>query len=299
METQPFLSPPTQSFTRIDPATTVGAATLKVADLERSLAFYTRLIGLQILRQGPQQASLGAGGRPILHLIETPGARPQPANTTGLYHAAILFPSRRALALKIAQLSAARIPLGQADHLVSEAFYLSDPDENGLELYRDRPRSEWVWRDGRVEMAVDPVDLNGLLAEIDPSDPVLAEPAAPADTRLGHIHLRAADIPLAEQFYHDLLGFDVTAKMPGAIFLAAGGYHHHLGLNTWQSRGGRPPQEPSAGLAEFSLQLPTQAELERLAERAAAAGVPVERTETSARLRDPFQNAIRLTSEQT
>lgn len=296
MDTRQLPHSLTETSTRIDPATRVGAATLKVADLSRSLAFYTSLIGLQILHQEPQRASLGAGGQAILHLIELPTARPQPANTTGLYHAAILFPDRRSLALKIAQLSAAHIPLGQADHLVSEAFYLSDPDENGLELYRDRPRNEWVWRDGQVEMAIDPVDLDSLFAEITPNDPALADPAAPAGTHLGHIHLRATDIPLAEQFYHGLLGFDVTAKMPGAIFLSAGGYHHHLGLNTWQSRGGQPPVEPSAGLVEFSLLLSGPAELERLAGRAAAAGVLVEQAQGSALLRDPFQNSLRLTS---
>ena len=278
----------------LHPAVEVGTVTLKVADLKRSLDYYTQIIGLQPRDQNASSAVLGAGSRPILLLEEVDGALPQPANTTGLYHAAILFPDRRSLARKIAQLVAKRISPGYADHLVSEAFYLSDPDGNGLELYRDRPRSEWAWAGKQVRMASDPIDFDDFFAEIQSENVETASPLAPDGTKLGHVHLRAADIPLAEAFYHGVLGFDVTASMNGALFLSAGGYHHHIGLNTWQSRGGKPPSEPSAGLREFSIWLPERAELERLVKQIQSAGLPVEQGLDSAFVRDPFENGVRL-----
>lgn len=276
-------------------STDVGAVTLKVADLRRSLDFYGQAIGLRVLHQGERSATLGAGVRPIVALQEVPGARPQPPNTTGLYHAAILFPDRQSLAIKIAQLAAAGVSLGQGDHLVSEAFYLSDPDGNGLELYRDRPRSEWEWDGEQVRMATDPVDVEGMFAEIRGRDEALANPAAPDGTKLGHMHLRVADVALAESFYVDTLGLDVTARSAGALFVSAGGYHHHVGLNAWQSRGGRPPVEPSAGLAEFSLVLPDRDDIARVAERVQAAGYAVDGSDGEGPvLLDPFENRIRL-----
>jgi catechol 2,3-dioxygenase len=277
---------------RLHPASDVGTATFKVADLERSIRFYNEFIGLETLARSEQGASLGAGKRAILNLEAVPGARRQPANTTGLYHAAILLPDRHALAVKISQLSALKYPLGYADHLVSEAFYLSDPDGNGLELYRDRPRSEWGWENGAIRMATDPIDFNSFFKEVDGEDPISASARMPAGTKLGHMHLRVADIPAAEQFYHGVLGFDVTAQMPSALFLSAGGYHHHLGMNTWESKGGLPPVEPSAGLREFSLLLPDEAELERLMRQIEMAGVPVTAGVKSFTVLDPFQNKI-------
>ncbi len=278
----------------LHPATGVGPATLKVADLWRSLAFYTEILGLQAFEHDEHVAILGVDQRPILELEFVPGAQPPPPQDTGLYHAAILLPNRRALAVKVAQLDARRYPFGYGDHLVSEAFYLSDPDGNGLELYRDRPRGEWTWVGGHVMMATDPIDFDTFFAEIDGDEDALASPILPAGTRLGHIHLRVADIALAEQFYHGLLGFDVTARLPGALFVSAGGYHHHIGMNTWESRGGRSPVEPAAGLREFSITLPDIVELGRLTGRIEAAGVAVERGAGSATLLDPFQNRIRL-----
>ncbi len=285
---------PGEPVAALHPATDVGTVTLKVADLPRSLAFYNQVIGLQTLEQVDGKAGLGAGKRPIMTLEEVRGARPQPANTTGLYHAAILLPDRHALAVKIAQIAAIRYPFGYGDHLVSEAFYLSDPDGNGLELYRDRPRSEWTWTNNQVKMATDPIDFGSFFAEIEEGEPALANPAMPDGTKLGHMHLRVADIPTAEQFYHGVLGFDVVARLPGALFVSAGGYHHHLGMNTWESCGGKPPVEPSAGLHEFSIVLPDQAELNRLLTQIHAAGVSVERGDDSAVVLDPFQNRVKL-----
>lgn len=278
----------------LHPATEVGTVTLKVADLPRSLAFYTNVIGLRPFQVEAHTAVLGAGQRRILTLEEVAGARPLARNTTGLYHAAILFPDRHALAVKMAQISAIRYPFGYSDHLVSEAFYLSDPDENGLELYRDRPRSEWNWDGQTVRMASDPIDFDSFFAEIKDNDEAIKNPEVPDGTKLGHMHLRVADIPLVEQFYHGVLGFDITAKWPGALFLSAGGYHHHLGTNTWESRNGKPPVEPSAGLREFSIALPNVAELDRLIKQIEAAGVGVERNGESAVVYDPWSNRIEL-----
>jgi catechol 2,3-dioxygenase len=294
METMHTGAQSTAAVTPINPAAEVGTFTLRVADLTRSLAFYAGILGFQALEHGEHMARLGAGSRTILALLEVPGAGRQPTGTTGLYHAAILFPDRRSLAIKVAQLAARRLPFGQADHLVSEAFYLSDPDGNGLELYRDRPRTEWSWADGQVRMATDPIDFDDLFAGIKEDDPALAQIEVPEGTRLGHMHLRVADLDEAERFYHGVLRFDITARWPGALFMSAGGYHHHLGLNTWESRGGRPPAQPSPGLAEFSLVVPDQAELDRLAERVAEAGLVVEGSVGAAYIQDPFENRIKL-----
>ncbi len=283
-----------QVVSSIHPATDVGTVTLKVADLSRSLKFYTQAIGLQIFQQDAHTASLGAGERPILTVQEVPGARPLARNTTGLYHAAILFPDRRSLAVKIAQLARMNYSFGYADHLVSEAFYLDDPDANGLELYRDRPRSEWAWDNGTVRMASDSIDFDSFFAEIKEGDAALDNPAAPAGTKLGHMHLRVGDIAEAERFYHGALGFDVTARWAGALFVSAGGYHHHLGMNTWESRHANPPVEPSAGLREFSIVLPDQAELDRLTRQIEATGIPVERGTVSAVVLDPWHNRVKL-----
>ncbi len=287
---------PTGEPSPIHPDTRIASLALKVADLPRSIHFYTEIIGMTVIHKTDSQALLGAGGQPILRLVEVRDARRQPPNTTGLYHAAILWPDRRSLAVKIAQLIDLQVRFGQSDHLVSEAFYLSDPDGNGLELYRDRPRSEWEWQSDAVRMAVDPIDFDDFFSEIDPSNSASSSPYAPPNTRLGHIHLRVADIALAEGFYHGLLGFDVTASMPDALFLSAGGYHHHLGVNTWESRGGKPPIGPTAGLLEFTIALPFQSELERLVKLLVDSGVPVERQDSFALVHDPFQNLIRLES---
>ncbi len=281
----------------LHPTTHIGAASLRVSDLSRSLDFYTRLVGLQPLVQTADSAVLGAAGRPVLSLSEVKGAPPQPAGTTGLYHVAILFPDRPSLARKIAQIAAINYPLGYADHLVSEAFYLSDPDGNGLELYRDRPRAEWRWEDGQVQMANAPIDFRSFYAEVSPDDPQLADPAVPEGTRVGHMHLRVADLPTAQAFYLEGLGFDLTCRYPGALFVSAGGYHHHLGLNIWESRSGPPAPETSAGLQSFSLVLPDQAELERVCRQVEAFGTPIEQAGEAVFLHDPFHNRIQLVTQ--
>ncbi len=280
--------------TGIDPATEIGWTALTISDLERSLQFYIEVLGFSILERREHNAVLGAGVDPLLILAEQRGALPKPARTTGLYHFAILVPSRRDLARSLRQLTMTRYPLdGYADHLVSEALYLSDPDGNGIEIYRDRPRNEWQWHDGMVQMASDPIDLAGLLTEAErdgqPWD------GLPAGTRIGHIHLQVADIQQAEVFYHSVLGFDVVARWPGALFVSAGGYHHHLGLNTWQSRNAPPPPANAAGLRAFTIVVPTEAAQGQVAERLQAAEVPYTMHAHGMAFRDPWHNAIVLT----
>src|SRR3989440_5179573 len=243
--------------TSIHPDTGIGLVTLRVANLDRSLSFYEGVLGFRSIERTAGKATLGTqDGTPLLELQEVPGASPQPLRSTGLYHVAILLPSRADLGRILLRLAEAGIEIGQADHLVSEALYLSDPDGNGLEIYRDRPRASWRKENGMVKMATDPLDLYSLVEE--GKRDALPWEVLPVGTRIGHIHLRAGDIPQAERFYHTILGFDITARMPSALFLSAGGYHHHIGLNTWQSRGAGPAPETTAGLQTFVIALPNQ-----------------------------------------
>ena len=224
-------------------ATRWDSVRLAVADLGRSLTFYTERLGLTVHEQAPAQARLGAPGAPFLRLDEVPGARPV-RNTTGLFHFAILVPSREALARSLRRLVETRTPMqGSADHLVSEALYLGDPDGNGIEIYRDRPRDTWRWENGEIAMATEPLDLQALHDEAEgPWD------GLPAGTILGHVHLHVARIPPAERFYREVVGLDLTTRFgPTASFLSAGSYHHHLAVNTWAGleaapagRGGGP-----------------------------------------------------------
>ncbi|MHB1295753.1 MAG: VOC family protein [Anaerolineae bacterium] len=283
----------------LHPATKVGSVTIKVADLQRSEEFYVTVIGLRVLERNEGTVLLGAGGRPIVRLEHVPGAPPQPPETTGLYHMAILLPDGHALAVKASQLLSAHRPLGRADHLVSEALYLSDPDGIGIEIYRDRPRENWPQHGGQVEMSSEPLDMTSLLARLRANDPALADPAVPDDTRMGHMHLRVSDLTEGERFYRGVLGFDVTARVPGAVFLAAGGYHHHIALNVWQSQGGHPPAEHVAGMREFSILLPDRGELARVVARIEAAGLAVAHEQDDALVHDPAHNQIRLTAEES
>ena len=276
--------------------TRMGAATLQVADLARSVDFYTRILGLAVIEQGAEAATLGAGGVPLLRLVARAGAKAQPEFSTGLYHLAIRLPSRPDLGRVLLNLARTQYPLsGFGDHLVSEAIYLNDPDGNGLELYRDRPRAEWRYKDGQVQMASDPVDVDGIMAEVpDPQAPLAGMPAG---TDIGHVHLRAGDIPQAEKFYHEVLGFDIVFRMPSALFVSAGGYHHHLGLNTWHSRGAPRPPEDSVGLRDYSILVPGAEARDRIAARLAAAQIGTEREGEALVVDDPFGNRIRIEPE--
>lgn len=278
--------------TAIDPGTAIGWTALTVADLQRSLDFYTGVLGFKQLDRQEHSALLGADTEPLLLLIEQPGAQPKPTRATGLYHVAILLPGRIDLGHVLRRIVTDYKLDGYADHLVSEALYLSDPDGNGLEIYRDRPRSEWQWQGRQVVMASDPIDLPELIRSAEQSGH--AWQGLPRDTIIGHVHLQVADLQQASAFYHDLLGFDVVAQMPGALFVSAGGYHHHLGLNIWQSRNAPPPPANAAGLRLFTLSVPDQQAQAQIAERLRAAGVLVQEQDDALLFNDPWRNAIAL-----
>lgn len=289
-------SAPQTSPTSIHPATQMGPLSLTVADLDRSLAYYTEAIGLQLLGHDDSGAVLGAGGTPLLHLVEQPGAAPWPRggqSYTGLYHLAILLPTRADLGRWLRHWLELGYPVpGQGDHLVSEALYLEDPDGNGIEIYRDRPREGWDWQNGTVRMGTGPVDIRGLLTEAAQS----GEPwtGMPAGTRIGHVHLQVGDIAQAARFYHEILGFDIVARMPSALFVSAGGYHHHLGMNTWHSLGQGPAPAGTVGLRFYTINLPSEEARQAVVERVQAAGLPATAVGEVVAVSDPWQNVALL-----
>jgi catechol 2,3-dioxygenase len=239
----------------IDPRAHVGAVELTVSDVDRSRDFYSRVIGLEPAEAPGADAALGAGGVPLVVLHGDPDAPQRPAHSSGLFHMAFLVPDRVELGRSLLRLSEHGWRLsGASDHLVSEALYLNDPDGIGIEIYRDRPREQWTVQDGQVGMATLPLELEGIAAEARGSS---GERVA-AGTSMGHVHLNVADLEAAEAFYGpDGLGLDVTARnYPGARFLSAGGYHHHIGANTWRGEGTPPPPEGAIGLRRFSLVVP-------------------------------------------
>ncbi|HEY8744962.1 MAG TPA: VOC family protein, partial [Chloroflexota bacterium] len=278
----------------IDPATEMGGIALTVADLERSVTFYTAALGFRLQQRTESDAVLGAGETPLLLLRQQAGARPWPTDgVTGLYHFAILLPTRADLGRWLRHYLSLGFPLpGQGDHLVSEALYIRDPDGHGIEVYRDRPRSEWHWSNGQVRMASDPVDIRGLLSDAAQEGQPWA--GLPTGTRLGHVHLQVGDIPQAAAFYHDVLGFDIVAQMPQALFVSAGGYHHHLGLNTWHSRGARPAPADTATIRYYTISLPNAAARDAVVARLAAAGHETQQLGDAITVRDPWQNTIVL-----
>ncbi|MFL5894074.1 MAG: VOC family protein [Thermoleophilaceae bacterium] len=279
----------------IDPATRMGAVHLTVADLDRSLDYYRTAVGVQEQGREDGIARLGTGGEDLLVLYELPGAQPAPQHT-GLFHFALLVPSRPDLARWLVHAAQDRVPLsGMSDHLVSEAIYLRDPDWHGIEIYRDRPRSEWPLRNGGVAMDTLPLDTDALLGSLDGGEPDWER--LPPGTTMGHVHLQVADVAATEQFYSGLLGFDIMAHLGDqATFLSAGGYHHHLGGNTWNSRGGAPPPEGAAALRHTEVILPNEGERDRVAALVADAGQePEPQPGGGVLVRDPSHNALLLT----
>ena len=281
----------TQGYS-LSPATTVGPVHLTVAELDRSLAFYDRALGLRTLERGDGRASLGADEE-LLVLYEERGAQPA-HGFTGLFHYALLVPDRRSLAAWLAHAARERIPLtGLSDHDVSEAIYLRDPDGHGIEVYADRPRELWEGQVGQ-RLTTMPLDADDLLGELE--DPATHPfDGLPAGTRMGHVHLQVAAIPDTVAFYRDIVGFELMAQLGSqAAFLAAGGYHHHLGANTWQSAGAPPAPPGYAALRHATIVLPDAADRDRLVARLADSGLEPQDAAEGPLVHDPSGNALVL-----
>jgi catechol 2,3-dioxygenase len=281
----------------IAPDTTIGTVALTVSDLDRSRVFYERAIGLRATELDDGRLGLGvAGERPLLELRGDSSAPRLNRRAPGLYHLAILVPTRLDLAFALARLAQERWPLdGASDHLVSEALYLSDPDGNGIEIYRDRPRADWPRAGDELSMATLPLDLDDVLSELRAATEL--QTSAPAGTTVGHVHLQVADLAQAEAFYHGVLGFDVVVRgFPSALFVSAGGYHHHVGLNTWHSAGASPAAPGSIGLRSFEVMLPSGDALEQTLARVRGAGIATELADGRTLVRDPFGSGVVLRS---
>lgn len=239
----------------LPPSTRIAYARVRVLNLESAVAFYRNLVGLTVISTDGKTSvlSASAGGDPVLYLTEDSDAAPRNPRSPGLFHMALLYPERKDLALAFRRFHEQQWPFqGFADHGVSEALYLADPDGNGIELYVDRPRHTWPYRNGTLEMVTEPLNVDDLLSEL-PSPTISMSGTGAA---IGHMHLQVSDLGKAERFYHTALGFDITQRnFPGALFMSAGGYHHHIGVNTWNSRGSLPVLEGTRGLISFALQL--------------------------------------------
>jgi catechol 2,3-dioxygenase len=278
------------------PATTrLGPVRLQVANLARSLAYYERVVGLRVLSRSERAAALGPqqDARPLVELNERPGATPVPRRgRLGLYHFAILLPDRPALGRFVAHLADIREYAGMSDHLVSEAVYLTDPDGLGIEVYADRSRSTWRHEGRQLAMATDPLDVPDLVRAAGGE----AWTGMPAGTVIGHVHLFVGDLEAAARFYHAGLGFDKTVwSYPGALFLSAGGYHHHLGTNTWAT-GAPPAGEADARLLEWEVRVPSIGDARAALASLEKAGGAVEPAADGGVARDPWGTAVRVRS---
>ena len=267
------------------PETThTGQVRLRVADLDRSLAFYRDILGYQVEPHGDRSVRLYAArrGDAQFQLDEVPGVAPKPWKMAGLFHAAIRMPARIDLARTIQRLVDHEWPVpGMADHGVSEAFYLNDPDGNGLEIYVDRPRDVWPTQHGVLQMVSDPLDLKSLFGTLNGARD--DDGSMAADSDIGHVHLQVSDLDRAEQFYSGILGFDVMQRSyRGALFVSAGGYHHHIGLNVWAGRGVPGHRDDTAGLIDFTVLMPDGDSLDVVSARLADAKIAVQRSKNSA-----------------
>lgn len=278
---------------RLPAETRLGPVRLQIADLARSIAYYQDLLGFHVLERGPGRALLAAHGddTALIELRERPGARTVPRRgLLGLYHYAILLPDREALGRLVAHLAETGTYAGMSDHRVSEAIYLTDPDGLGIEVYADRPRSSWSYEARQLTMATNPLNVESLLEAAGGKK----WSGIPAGTVIGHVHLYVGDIAKAEAFYHQGLGLDkIVWSYPGALFLSAGGYHHHLGTNTWAA-GATPATDDDARLLEWTVRVPTTADAEAAARNIESAGNTVKSDDEGWVATDPWGTKLRL-----
>ncbi len=289
----------TETTFTIHPATRLGHVHYTAADLDRQIAFYQNILGFKLHWREDGSAGLGAGGEDLLRLTELPGAH-RARRTTGLYHTAFLVPTRWDLAQLLKSIAETRTPVqGMVNHHTHLAIYLPDAEGNGIELAWDFPKEQWPKMEDMLRLGNGPLEPQELFAELerDPSPWTGLNP----DTKVGHVHLHVAALPSSKQFYHDVLGFDITMDIEafGGIFFSAGGYHHHIGTNVWQGVGAPPPPPDATGLRYFTVVLPDKTELERVVERVRQAGIPTEETGNGILVRDPAQNGVLLTIQVT
>ena len=274
--------------------THVGAVHLQISDLQRSVEYYQGVLGMDVLERDSDRALLGVGVAGLAHLVEKRGVMPVPQRGRfGLYHFAILLPDRAALGRFAAHVLGLGLRPGMADHAVSEALYLSDPDGLGIEVYADRPRASWTYRGDELVMTTEPLDVAGLLTarEGDWS-------GAPEGTTMGHVHLHVGDLARADAFYHRGLGFDKKVwSYPGALFFSAGGYHHHLGTNTWSP--GPSARADEARLLEWELVVPERKQTNDVAKRLRAGGYVVDDAPDGVRTSDPWGTRVHVRSEES
>ncbi|NIK77602.1 catechol 2,3-dioxygenase [Paenibacillus castaneae] len=275
-----------------EPSTFVSQVNLKVSNLERSLSFYQEVIGFKILSQTETKADLTADGKKTLLTIEQPEhVKPKQKSTTGIYHFALLLPERSDLAGIVRHFVQLGLRIGSADHLVSEALYLADPDGNEIEIYIDRNPSVWSWSDGEVAMATDPLDFRNLLS----SEQEKTWNGLPTGTIMGHIHLHVSQLDEAEQFYTQGLGFEVVNRFGAqALFISTGKYHHHIGLNTWAGIGAPPPAPNSVGLESYLLVFPNEEARGRIIAQLRNIGATVQEKNGFYVTADPSGNQIQL-----
>ncbi|MBH0098002.1 VOC family protein [Salinibacterium sp. NSLL150] len=278
--------------------TAMGAVTLSVANLDALTAYYRDAVALTVLSESSDTVVLGRGTTPVVILTHSPALKHASPRDAGLFHTAILFDTEEALAASVYSV-ATRYPktfTGSADHLVSKAFYFTDPEGNGVELYWDRDRTQWSWTHGTVEMATLFLDPNGFLQE-NLTEAAVEQPAI-GGARVGHVHLQVGDVATAREFYVNQLGFEATTEIPGsAVFVSAGGYHHHMAMNTWNSSGAGP-RLPALGLAQVDIAVPSADDLGALDERMTHHGIPLRHDGQTLSFDDPWANTIRVSTAQ-
>jgi catechol 2,3-dioxygenase len=283
------------SHVPLPPATRVGGIRLQVSELAASVAYYRDVIGLHVIELSANTATLGAPAspEPLVTLHWVPGTRPaRRRGTFGLFHFAILLPNREALGRFVAHLASKGVYAGMSDHKVSEAVYLSDPDGLGIEVYADRPRSGWRDVNGQLVMTTDPLDVDDLVG----AGAGQQWDGVPAGTTIGHVHLHVGDLDQAAAFYQGMLGFDITVwNYPGALFFAAGGYHHHLGTNVWAP--GPAPAPDQARLLEWTLVVPSPADVQVVGQRLRDSGAPAVADSQDWLVADGWGTRVRVTSE--
>jgi catechol 2,3-dioxygenase len=271
----------------------LGTVHLVVSDLDRSIPFYTDVLGLQLARREEAQAGLSVGAEELIVLHETPGAR-SVSRHSGLYHVALLYPSRLELARVAQRIMESKTPIqGASDHGISEAIYLPDPDGNGLELAADYPREGWPDLTDIDSIAPNPLDMGRLFNLVSSSEP---EPEADAGTTVGHVHLHVGDLDEGLAFYRELLGFDLVTHIDTAAFVSAGGYHHHLAFNTWQGKGAPQTPDGSAGLHHWTVELPHASDVSAARERLTNGGIETRELPGGFEARDPWGIAVHVTA---